>query len=404
MNELKFQRLLHQYLNNTIGREDCVELLSYFKKIDDDKIDSLIELSSFNLSEGPEFGEMQSSDLLNKIKVDPRFERALTVNVVSLQTTPKFYQRNWVKIAAAAMLLLTSSLLFLQREKIFTDKGDVLLAIKKKKEVILPGSRKAILTMTNGHSIALNEVARGVLAKTNAGNIVKTNTGEIIYNNLKNFADAKDLVYNTLSTPKGGEYQLVLPDGTKVWLNSASSITYPTAFTKKERRVKLTGEAYFEVAKNKDIPFYVNVHDTQIRVLGTHFNITAYDDDDETTTTLIEGSVQVTKYNKQSVIKPGQKAVTNKTSDQIVVSHANIEDAVAWKNGYFVFDDNDVSGVMKKIARWYDVTVVYRSDVSNQKFGGTFYRSKSITELLQYLQKIGKVRFTIEGRRIIVMK
>ncbi|MET4082184.1 transmembrane sensor [Pedobacter sp. UYP30] len=404
MNELKLRRLLHQYLNNNIGREDCIELLNYLKDADDDKIDELIDVSSFDLDEGQEFGKKQSMDLLSRIKSDPRFEHAPMVKAIPLPTVRKFYQRKWIKVAAAAIVLLTTGLLFFQHERYFTHKSDTSKANNNKVVAILPGGKKATLTMTNGQSIALNNVANGILAKTNAGNVVKTNTGEIVYKNASNPTTMAGLVYNTLSTPKGGEYQVVLPDGTKVWLNSASSITYPTAFNNKERRVKLIGEAYFEVAKNKKLPFYVNVNNAQIRVLGTHFNIAAYSDDEEMTTTLLEGSVQLTKNDTHSMLKPGQKAVINNNTDNIVVSQANIEDAVAWKNGYFVFDNNDINGVMKKISRWYDVTVDYRADLSDQKFGGTFYRSKSIVELLQYLEKIGKIKFTIEGRRIIVMK
>ena len=404
MTELKLQRLLHQYLTNNISREDCIALLTYFKNADAGKIDRLIDANTFDLTEGPEFDGEQSKDLLNRIKSDLRFERAHVKEITPLRPTPKFYQNKWLKIAAAAIVLFTIGVLFFQQESSFFKQNSNSKAKNEKASVILPGSKKAILTMTNGQSIALNNVANGILAQTNAGHVVKTNTGEIVYKNSGNGSSAKGLEYNTLSTPKGGEYQVILPDGTKVWLNSASSITYPTAFTDKERRVTIIGEAYFEVAKNKNIPFFVNVNNAQIRVLGTHFNIAAYGDDEEMTTTLIEGSVQVTKNKKQSMLKPGQKAVIYNGTDNIVVSEANIEDAIAWKNGYFVFDDNDVNGVMKKISRWYDVTVDYRSNVSDQKFGGTFYRSKSIAELLQYLEKIGKVRFNIEGRRIIVMK
>ncbi|MDB5089179.1 MAG: FecR family protein, partial [Mucilaginibacter sp.] len=278
-------------------------------------------------------------------------------------------------------------------------------ATNQESAAIVPGSNKAILTLAGGKTIVLKNAANGLLAQTTAGNVLKTNNGQILYNTAnKTEVVANQDNINTLSTPRGGTYQVVLSDGTKVWLNAASSISYPVAFTGKERHVSLSGEAYFEVAKNKEMPFYVRINNVQVKVLGTHFNIAAYSDDNEITTTLLEGAVQVTKNNTHSLLRPGQKAIVNNNSDNIAVSDADIEDAMAWKNGYFIFDDDDITGIMKKVSRWYDVNVSYQGNVSDQKFGGTFYRSKSITELLQYLEKIGKNHFTVEGRRIIVMK
>jgi transmembrane sensor len=403
INKAKLQRLLHQYLNNNISREDCIELLNYFSDGDLHGMEELIDAGSFDLDQGPEFSSKQSADLLNKIKSDPRFSGLKVAHIIPEQAPSKFYQSKWVKIAATALIFFTAGFLFFQHQKNSTKVNTAQLN-NNTASLIFPGSKKATLTTGNGKVILLNDAANGVLDHTNAGNVVKINTGQIVYHNSRHSATTSLMVYNTLSTPKGGEYQLILPDGTKIWLNAASSITYPTAFTGKERRVTLIGEAYFEVAKNKEKPFYVNVNNTQIRVLGTHFNIEAYNDDIEMTTTLLEGSVQVTKNKAISFLQPGQKAVIPNNSDKIAVSTANIREAIAWKNGYFIFDDEDITGIMKKVSRWYDVSVSYKDNTGDQKFGGTFYRAKSITELLQYLGKIGKVHFAVEGRRIIVMK
>lgn len=402
MDKLKIQRLLHQYLNDTISREDCIELLNYLKNTDQDNLDELIDINSIDLSNGQKFVGDQSADLFNRINSDPRFNRAPVTKVIPLKSSAKRYQNTWIKIAAAAVVVTVIGLFLFKQQNI--SKLSVSQAKVSKVAPIMPGSKKAILTMSNGQMISLNNAANGLLAKTNTGNVVKTQKGQIVYQSAGKASTPDVLVYNTLSTPKGGEYQVVLPDGTKVWLNSASSITYPTAFAANERRVKLTGEAYFEVAKNKKVPFYVNANNAEVRVLGTHFNIAAYSDDKEMTTTLLEGSVQLSKNKTQSLLKPGEKGVISNDADKIAVSQSNIDEAIAWKNGYFIFDDNDITGVMKKISRWYDVSVDYRGDLSDQKFGGTFYRSKSITELLEYLVKIGKVKFTIEGRRVVVMK
>jgi len=402
MKKAKLHSLLHQYFNNTISRADCIELLDYLNNSDPDEIVDIIDEELLTLDEGPEFRGRQSQEVLNSIKSDPRFTQVLLQE--HQPKVIKFYQKSWLRIAAALLVFSTAGVLLINHKNNVIKTANR-LANNQSPTMIVPGSKKATLTMANGKVILLANAANGVLAKTGASNVLKTRNGQIIYNitNKKLVAD-NQVGYNTLSTPKGGEYQVVLPDGTKVWLNAASSITYPTAFTGTDRRVKLSGEAYFEVAKNKDKPFYVSINNVQVRVLGTHFNIAAYSDDDEITTTLLEGSVQVTKNNSLSLLKPGQQAVISNNSNNIAVSEANIDDAMAWKNGYFIFNDDNITGIMKKVSRWYDVDVEYRGTFNDQQFGGTFYRSKSITELLQYLEKIGKVHFTISGRRITVME
>jgi len=171
-----------------------------------------------------------------------------------------------------------------------------------------------------------------------------------------------------------------------------------------ERHVKLTGEAYFEVAKNKDKPFYVSINEAQVKVLGTHFNISAYQDDDELVTTLLEGSVQVSKNQQLCMLKPGQQAVLGNNTTYMQVSEANVNEAMAWKNGYFIFNDDNLATIMKKVSRWYNVDFDYKGGMENKRFGGTFNRAKDISELLNNLEKIGKVHFKTVGRRITVMQ
>ncbi|WP_428329403.1 FecR family protein [Mucilaginibacter sp.] len=403
MKKATLRRLLRQYLNNTISSTDCNELLSYLSNTDPDEIADIVDEDFFSLDEGPAFSAKQSNEVLNRIQADPRFAKVAADHVVSEPKVIKFYQKRWLQVAAAVLVFVTGGLLTVYNTNSL--KSTNKLIAKQKATVIVPGGQKAILTMGNGKTIVLDSAANGLLAKTGTSNVLKTHNGQIIYNTGATANDAADEVsYNTLSTPKGGEYQVVLPDGTKVWLNAASSITYPVAFVGNERRVKLTGEAYFEVAKNKSKPFYVKMNnDVEVKVLGTHFNIAAYSDDAEITTTLLEGSVQITKNKAQSLLSPGQQAVINYKSDNIAVSEANIDDAMAWKNGYFIFNDDNITGIMKKISRWYDVDVEYKGTIPDQNFGGTFHRSKSITELLHHLEKIGKIHFKVSGRRITVM-
>jgi len=402
MKKAKLQRLVHQYFNDTISRADCVELLDYLNNTNPDEIADVIDKELINFNKGPEFRGKQSADVLSRIKSDPRFKQSPVVEE-AYPVVVKFYRRRWLQIAASLLVFGTAALIIFNKntsnQATKKDNAD------QESAAIVPGSNKAILTLAGGKTIVLKNAANGLLAQTAAGNVLKTktNNGQILYSTARDVATNQDNI-NTLSTPRGGTYQVVLSDGTRVWLNAASSISYPVAFTGKERHVTLSGEAYFEVAKNKEMPFYVTVNNVQVKVLGTHFNIAAYSDDNEITTTLLEGAVQVTKNNTRSLLKPGQKAIVNNNSDNIAVSDADLEGAMAWKNGYFIFDDDDITGIMKKVSRWYDVKVSYPGDVSDQKFGGTFYRSKSITELLQYLEKIGKIHFTVEGRRIIVMK
>ncbi|WP_183572906.1 FecR family protein [Mucilaginibacter sp. X5P1] len=399
MNKERLQILLHQYLNDTISESDCIELLDYLDKAGTDKIADAVIIELIDLESGPSFGEKQTHEILQRIQSDSRFKRSSSEK----EERPNQFTINrnrWLQVAAAMLILVTGGVLYLLHQKnVQVTKNNI---AKAQQTQIVPGSSKAYLTMGNGKVIYLSNANNGVLAKTNSGNVLKPRNGQIVYK-ANTAATDQTITYNTLTTPKGGEYQVVLPDGTKVWLNAASSLSYPTEFTGKERHVKLTGEAYFEVAKNKDKPFFVSIDDVQIRVLGTHFNIEAYSDDHNIKATLLEGSVQVTKNQNHSLLKPGQQAVINSNSNNITVADANIDDVMAWKNGYFIFDHDNITGIMKKVSRWYDVDIEYNGNYDDQKFGGTFYRSKSIAELLQHLEKVGKIHFTITGRRIIVM-
>jgi len=399
----RLKSLIDQYFNNSISSEDCLELLNYLSSADPAELDGLIDVDLPALHEGPDFKGGQSQEVLNRIKADPRFTEALEDNNADRPQIIKFYQRRLLQVAAAILIFLTAGLIVFSNRKAKTTNG---IAKNNKPAVITPGGNKAILTISGGKTILLDSMVNGLVATTVAGEILKTQNGRIVYKGVASgsaIEPASEVEFNTLTTPRGGEYQLELPDGTKVWLDAASSITYPVAFTGNSRRVKLTGQAYFEVAKNKEKPFYVDVSQAEIKVLGTHFNISDYDDDSQNTTTLLEGAVQVTKNGKSAMLKPGQQAVIVNGSSDIAVSEANIDDVMAWKNGYFIFNDDDIKGIMRKVSRWYNVDVEYQGDFSDRHFGGTFYRSKGINELLDHFQKVGKFHFKISGRRIIVM-
>ena len=264
---------------------------------------------------------------------------------------------------------------------------------------ITPGSNKAMLTLADGSTIVLDNAANGTLTQQGNAQVMKPGNGQLAYAINNNQASAA-MTYNVLATPKGGQYQLQLPDGSKVWLNAASSIRYPTAFTGKERSVEIKGEAYFEVTKNATKPFVVKVNDLQVQVLGTHFNINAYSDEDLVKTTLLEGSVKV----KSEILKPGDQAQVmhnSGTGNLRVIHGADIAATMAWKDGLFQFDNVTIETVMRQVARWYDVEVVYERDVSQDRFQGKIYRQTAISQLLSILELSG-AHFKIEGKKIIV--
>jgi len=403
MNKDKLERLLQQYFNNTITDTDCIELLDYMRNNDPDEIAKAIDERLLTLEEGPEFNRFQAKKVLERIKSDSRFI-GQTVEPEDAKPANKWYS-SWIRVAAILIFFSAVGFYFLlNRYHNVTDQTD-LASVKSSQ--ILPGSAKATLTLANGKVILLDSAADGMLTKSGRTVVNKAHNEGLVYNTLADSHQTTvntDTVYNILTTPRGGEYKVKLPDGTNVWLNSSSSLSYPVEFAGNERHVKLTGEAYFEVAKNKDKPFYVCVNNVCVKVLGTHFNISAYTDDTELTTTLLEGSVLITKNSKQRLLKPGQQAIVKNNADLINISDASINQVMAWKNGYFVFNDDNINTIMKKLSRWYDVDVDYQGSFENQRFGGTFYRSKGITELLNNLEKIGKVHFKITGRRIIVMQ
>lgn len=257
-----------------------------------------------------------------------------------------------------------------------------------------PGGNKAVLTLADGSKIILDHINNGILV--NQGNVVisKSVDGQLIYD-ASGVASGNDLKtgFNTITTPRGGQYQVVLPDGSKVWLNSASSIYFPTAFSGDERNVRVTGEAYFEVVKNQGIAFNVLANGTTIKVLGTHFNIMAYSDESSLKTTLLEGSVRVVSGKSATLIKPGEQAEV--TDGNIAVGSADIEEAVAWKNGYFYFKKTDIKSVMRQLSRWYDVDVEYKGHIPETAFSGKMYRNVNASKLLDILSYF-KVNFRLE--------
>ena len=305
------------------------------------------------------------------------------------------------RVAAATILLATGGIYWATRP---SSHPAVAASISKPHRVshdVAPGTDGALLILADGHHIVLDSVGNGELAKEGNTSIVKQG-GRLSYTVN---APAKGApAYNTMRIPRGRQFQLILPDGSHVWLNAASSIRYPIAFTGKERVVEITGEAYFEITPDARRPFRVQAGEARVDVLGTHFNIMAYEEENAVRTTLLEGKVKVTRAGASHLLLPGQEARMLRDSRNIqVVDDVPLGEAVAWKNGLFYFHNGTrLQTIMRQIERWYDVRVVYEGTPHEMEFGGKISRNSNLSEVLKILE-ISKVHFRIEDKTIIVM-
>ena len=313
----------------------------------------------------------------------------------------------WRRIAVAASIVVVVSLsgYFLLNTSKSTINSNKSVASthenRFKNDIKAPPGGKAILTLANGSTIVLDSANNGELATEGNVMVLKRTDGRVAYND-KNSSRSEQVRYNTLTVPKGSKpFQLELADGSQVWLNVSSSITYPTAFIGKERKVKITGEVYFEIAHDATKPFIVSKGETSIEVLGTHFNVSAYDDEPDMKVTLLQGSVKVKSKKSQLIISPGEQAVVTSEGQLGINKNADLDEVIAWRNGKFDFDNADLATVMRQISRWYDVEVVYRGK-SNFHFGGQLSRNSSLIEIFKILE-ISGVRFTIDGKKVNVL-
>lgn len=266
---------------------------------------------------------------------------------------------------------------------------------------VLPGGNKAVLTLADGSTITLDSAGSGALAQQGNVQVVQVNNGQLAYKAGGSHA-AGTIQYNMLAIPRGGQFRLTLPDGTNVWMNAASTLRYPTAFTGADRTVELTGEAYFEVAKMPEKPFHVKVRDMDVQVLGTHFNVMAYTEETSVQTTLLEGAVKVHAAGAQTALRPGQQLRMDQTGRLSLINNVDLDEIVAWKDGYFQFNHEKLPGVMRQIARWYDVDIAWEGNIPDREFGGKISRSSSIEEVLKILE-LSKIHFRIEKKKIIVI-
>ena len=409
-NKERVRYLLQSYIANTISKDEWEELKTYVKGEDNnDNLYTVID----ELWEGIDLGKplpIASEVIYRRILEDPGV-LADPPQTVETRRTPAIHRLPWRLVGGVAALLCIAVTLFYFIRSDEEKRNVSHLAEENGAAHILPGGNIATLTLADGRVIKLNEAGIGNLTDEGGSRIVKSADGLISYETAGGVAAAGETAYNAINTPKGGEYRIILPDGTKVWLNAASSLRYPTSFTGNKREVELTGEAYFEVAKSnmRKSPFIVKTKNQTVEVLGTHFNINAYADSETVKTTLLEGRVKVSVMESgqqggfHRMLNPNEQAATTWGSNQIQVTSVDPINAVAWKNGYFAFDNDNITDVMSTIARWYDIEVDYEGDTTGKVFGGTISRFESFEKLLQTIGLTGTIQFKIKGRRVTVM-
>jgi transmembrane sensor len=398
-----FDELLTGYINNQLTQEELAHFLQLIQQEE--------YATNFKGSVEQLFWNNSFSGLADQNKADTIFQKIMDTagekeevqesGVIRIRQRSKRF--TFLRIAAAASvigLLLIGTFFLFKRD----EQKDVALKETKKngyKNDVLPGGDKAILTLADGSTIVLDDAQNGALTEQGNTKVIKLG-GKLAYDPAG--SGSKEVVYNTITTPRGGQYQIELPDGSQVWLNAASSLHFPTAFVGKERSVEISGEAYFEVAKNKSMPFVVRVGDAEVQVLGTHFNVMAYQEEDAVKTTLLEGSVRFVRANNNSLLQPGQQSQLTKNGQLKVISGVDVDDVVAWKNGIFHFENADIESVMRQLSRWYDVEVVYQNKPTDDPLYADIPRNTRLSDALKALELTGGARFEIQGKRIIVMQ
>ena len=383
--------LLKAYISKQANSAEESELMDWVLEAGEDS-----ELKSYVLGIWDRY---KPSEDLSYVNWDEIYSRVMQPAVVSLE--PKVRKMSWARLTAAAVILVALAagtyIYFAPRPE-----QSIATVQPKQNDILPPSGNKAVLTLADGTKIELDSSGNGTIAVQGSVKIIKHSTGELSYAGTA----AGEISYNTLSVPRGSKpMSLMLSDGSKVWINVGSSLTFPTAFTGNERKVKITGEAYFEVAHNSAMPFMVQHDDLTVKDLGTHFNVNTYEDESAEQITLLEGSVYITKNALSKLLKPGQQAHMNHNgnSDIKVLNDVNMDEVMAWKDGKFMFDkDTDIGTIMSQISRWYDVAIEYQGKI-NQRFWGSISKDVNVSQVLKILEATGGVKFKVEMNKIIVM-
>lgn len=389
------KKLIHKYLENEISQEEYHELWVLLNAYPNEEP---LDEELFKLWQATKNAE----SVIQPAVWDQKMQLGKENLIANVQDTkavirPSFFRRyRWMAAAAVLLIVATSVVISITNDKkeIYTNN------IKHPKQDRLPGGDKAVLTLSDGRTIILDSAGNGVLAQQGSTNIIKKNDGQLEYSG--ETGASTEMAYNLLQTPRGGQYKITLPDGSKVWINAASSLKYPVAFVGNERKVEISGEAYFEIVKDATKPFKVQLNNMEVEVLGTHFNVNGYEDEESVKTTLLEGKVKVQAASGVKFLNPGQQAQIKSSGNIAVTSDINLEEIVAWKDGNFQFENADIKAVMRQLARWYDVDVTYKGNI-NQHFVGSISRNVNLSQVLSMLQQTGAVKFKIDGKQLIVM-
>lgn len=382
--------LFKKYIANDCTAEETAALIDIIRSGEEKDFVEALMLEHMHEGDQQQLHYKSATD-----RVFQRLELHDEDNTV-IQISPKPW-RKYIRIAAAVAVAITSAVTVY----FFTSSKQKVNVVSATVQDIAPGGNKATLVLSDGKQVVLSDVGLGNITEDDGMLIKKSADGQLAYYD-NGTGNKQKKGFNSIKTPKGGQYQVVLPDGSKVWLNAASSITYPAAFNSNERRVTLTGEGYFEITHitkdNKRIPFIVETGKQQIEVLGTRFNVNAYDDEKGITTTLVEGKVKVITENETVILRPNQEL--NLRDEGITTHKVDVEPAIDWKNGDFLFVEEDIKSVMRKIARWYNVEVVYDSNIPDQNLSGQISRNRNLSEVLRILELSGNTRFTIENGKL----
>ncbi|WP_164972689.1 FecR family protein [Lacibacter luteus] len=383
--------LLERYLSRSLNPAEEKEFyLLVDSGLHDDALKTMLGNEWYSLQTDARLSEEKAEQLFQSIlQQRPAVQLSLWQRSVALR-----------RFAAAASIIsfIVLSVFFFTNNK--SEKQSTASAvITSTNNDIPPGQSGAILKMADGSTLVLDSVQDGVLTQQGDAVAIKQG-GQLNYAQQANNANGN--AYNSVETPRGRQFKLTLEDGTQVWLNASSSIRFPVAFTGTERKVEITGEVYFEVAKNKVKPFIVQTGTTKVEVLGTHFNINAYDDEAAVKTTLVEGSVRISKGNSNGILKPGQQAQASGANTLQIRNDADIEEVLSWKNGRFAFVNADLETIMRQISKWYDVDVQYAGVVPKRTFTADLSRNTNLSELLKVLE-LNNIHFLVQGRKLTVM-
>lgn len=384
--------------------EDQAWMEAYIQDKDHTDLESVLkELFEQDLANAPEtVKERVSVQMWENLKEKIEKEKSVETPVVALR---KARVNSWWSAAAViAVVLSVCTITYFLVNRFDKVENNIVLGSPALKEdtIVKPGTNGAILTLSDGSKIVLDSVHR---ARSLPGSQLVLQQDVLSYTGVPDRATA--IANNNLSTPKGRQFKVVLADGTQVWLNAGSSLTYPTHFEGKERRVQLNGEAYFEVAKNKEKPFFVQFKSAsgngEIKVLGTHFNVKAYNEEPLVQTTLLEGSVAIAYKDATQKIRPGQQAVIGEKIDRIQVKEVSTENEVAWKEGLFEFNNTPLAEVMRQLSRWYNIEVQYEGGIPIQNFDGSISKKSELKRVLEMLEQ-GGIQYKMKGRTLIVQR